>query len=239
MLEQAQRRVRGVARGVVAEYAPQLTPAAAMTVPDHPRGVEDHPLAGEQEPDEQRGVLLGAARCARADPLVEPAGALERRAPEDDVSRAQWRRGKRRRRPRAVDPPRLEAHLEATVRLEPALREVVELERPDVADHRGAQRIGERLADVVEPPRVDDAVVVDERDQLAARRAGAARSQRGQRSIAGRHIPHRALRAERGGPGIVGGVVDDDDLRRGNVERGQAVEAPRQKRRTAAGAHNH
>jgi hypothetical protein len=64
------------------------------------------------------------------------------------------------------------------VQFEEALRRRLELQRADVAGDGHYQRVRKRFAEAVEPARVHHAVVVGERDDLAAddRERGIARS---------------------------------------------------------------
>ncbi len=193
-----------------------------------------------EQTEEELLVLGSAHRRARSHVLRERPGHVERRPAHDEVgARADARGRQHGRYAERLEGDAAVVPLEAAVTLEEHLRPGGQLPRADVAGHRGDERVGERPRASGEPPRIHDAVVVRERDQVARARLDAqvaCSRGAGDRLEQVGHVervaePARGVGRRR--------IVDDDDLVRGRLERLEAAKAARQGLRPVARADDH
>ena len=178
---------RGDRHAVLEDDAAQRREVAAVAMPDEARRVVEDAAAVGEEPVEEIGLVGGAGRRPGAEVLREESRTAERRAPEDHVragARRDRRSGRARpspRRRRGARSPRSKPPC-ASNRIWAGVSSSTGATGPVTAARSGSSNGSARASS---QPRIDDAVVVGEGDQLTVRLEDAA--------VAGSRLPRKRL----------------------------------------------
>ena len=231
--QQLQEHGRGA--GAVAANGPfERRPVVTMLVEDERAWVVDDAVAGGEQAGEDVRVAAGEGLGAGVELGGKRLGyGLQQRGANRhvgaDAGLAGVQRGHQRpvedASPQAAGEARLPFHARTGGRVEP-----VGERRPG---QRGDQRVVERLRELGEPVARMHAVVVGERDHLAASRAHAGVAGVVETLAVLAHVAKAVFEHGVATVALAGGVVDDDHLQRRRVERREPGERGRQLCRAA------